>query len=85
MGSVLSNMGGDFTKLLDAGNKKKSAYEVVIDHEACINCGRCADACLPGALEMNNDNIIYNREKCTRCGLCAEACPVSAIKINRQN
>ena len=83
MDSMLSRIGGDFTNMLHANKKKKNTYNVVIDQDMCIKCGQCLDACLPGALEMNNDNIGYNTEKCTRCGLCAEECPVGAIKINR--
>jgi Fe-S-cluster-containing hydrogenase component 2 len=83
MESVLGSIGGDLAKRLGVDGKKKSNYDVIIDCDVCIKCGQCLNACLPKALEMNNDNIKYNPEKCTHCGLCAESCPVFAIKINR--
>lgn len=83
MGTVAGNIGSDFANLLDMNKTKKAAYEVIIDPGLCIKCEQCIGACIPGAIDRDNDNIYYNPDKCTRCGLCAEACPVDAIKINR--
>ncbi len=83
MERILESIGADMAKRLVIDEKKKSTYEVIIDRDICIKCWQCLNACLPGALDTNNDNINYNPEKCTCCGLCAEACPVCAIKINK--
>ncbi len=54
--------------------------ELHIDHDACILCDCCLDACPFGALE-NRDGRIVVGPACTFCGACLEACPVDALSI----
>ncbi len=53
-----------------------------IDHESCIGCGLCTQACPSGALYLEDDKANVN-DNCVLCGLCREACPVGAISIEK--
>ena len=54
--------------------------------EACLNgCRTCADACLPGAIQMSDNRsgseyLSIDYGKCIVCQLCTEACPTGAME-----
>jgi NADH:ubiquinone oxidoreductase subunit F (NADH-binding)/(2Fe-2S) ferredoxin len=53
-----------------------------IDHETCIECMKCVEACPVDAIPAEDDapgNI--EQETCTRCRSCYETCPVDAIYV----
>ena len=53
---------------------------IKIDEEKCIGCGKCAEACHEGAIEMVNGKAVLTREDyCDGLGDCLPACPVDAI------
>ncbi len=56
----------------------KSNYKAVVNVEACIACGACADRCQAGAITMNEYAVVTD---CIGCGLCISSCPTSAIKL----
>lgn len=49
--------------------------------EDCIGCGKCADSCVFGGLDMDGEKAVIN-EECRGCGRCIEACPQKAVKIS---
>lgn len=51
----------------------------VIDADACIACGACADACPADVLEINDIAEVVDEDSCVACGSCQEACPAGAI------
>ena len=54
-----------------------------IDHDSCIGCGLCANACPTGALYLEDGKANVN-ESCILCGLCRSTCPVGAIGIEKE-
>lgn len=46
----------------------------------CILCGKCADACDQGAINLKSPPRI-RRDKCIRCGSCADACPTKSLRL----
>jgi MinD superfamily P-loop ATPase len=62
--------------------KEISVFEKpIFDLEKCTGCGKCAQICAFGALEMKNGQPSLNRFICEGCGACEEVCPVGAIKM----
>jgi heterodisulfide reductase subunit A-like polyferredoxin len=55
----------------------------LIDWQACVECGRCVDACPEQAIEKVPGWKYFVNEKCTACGKCVDACPVGAISLKR--
>lgn len=51
--------------------------------EACTGCGKCAERCLFGAIEMKDNRPILTEEKCMGCGLCVTTCPEKIRKMER--
>ena len=51
----------------------------VVDAEACIACGKCAQVCEFNAIAMLKKPLVFP-ELCHGCGACALACPVGAIR-----
>ncbi|MCX6650872.1 MAG: ATP-binding protein [Methanomassiliicoccales archaeon] len=63
---------------------KKSDYrgglKARIDSELCIECGRCQDSCMFGAISDFHVNDIH----CEGCGACKVVCPEGAVELFRQ-
>lgn len=53
--------------------------EIIFSEKKCIGCGKCADVCKQGAIDLQSSGRIV-RHKCVRCGECADACPSSSLK-----
>ena len=59
-----------------------SHYNLVVDTDACLKCGTCADRCPLHAITMDGeDGLPQVNEMCFRCGQCAWVCPVEARKL----
>jgi len=54
---------------------------IVLDKDACIDCGACISICPVGALYFDNFSIELDESKCILCRACIDACPVKALKI----
>jgi len=50
-----------------------------VNHETCIACGRCAEACHYNAIAVVKEKVLLFEELCHACGACTIVCPVDAI------
>ncbi|HHX42713.1 MAG TPA: P-loop NTPase [Chloroflexi bacterium] len=51
----------------------------VVDEDACLHCGRCAEVCQYHAIAAVPERTLVFQELCHGCGSCALACPANAI------
>ena len=62
---------GAFYALLN----KVSLFQMKVDGNKCVSCGKCARAC-----KMDVDvTKTPNHTECIRCGMCIRACPTNAV------
>jgi pyruvate formate lyase activating enzyme len=54
--------------------------EIAFFPRECIHCGRCAESCLEGAIDLERPARI-ERERCIRCGTCAGVCPGNGLRV----
>ena len=64
---------------------KVGLVNVRINHDACIGCNKCKQACLcdPEILDapVAGEDVMVRAGDCMLCGKCVEACPVRALSI----
>lgn len=61
---------------------QEAARDIILDTDACIDCGACTSVCLPDALKLDKEfNLVLDKEKCILCELCVTACPVRVIEV----
>ena len=53
----------------------------VIDEEACISCGKCAEICQYKAIVMIAEKPLVFPEMCHDCGGCFLVCPAEAVTL----
>ena len=54
-----------------------SLFQMKVDRNKCVSCGKCAKAC-----KMDVDvTKTPNHAECIRCGMCVRACPTSAVSF----
>jgi len=56
---------------------KVSLYHITVDKSKCINCGKCAEACM---MDVDPSKCPHSAE-CIRCGACKTVCPTGALTI----
>jgi heterodisulfide reductase subunit A len=68
---------------LSLGKVRVESVACAIDPLLCSGCGLCADACIYGALNLDERRGIMtaNQVVCKGCGACATACPSGAIVV----
>lgn len=58
-----------------------SAERTLHVHDWCRGCGKCAEACGAGAIQVVDGRARPDMGKCRLCGYCAAACPDFCIKV----
>jgi len=79
----------DFLKEINLG-KIISTPIAEIDDDLCIGCGKCAEVCYYGIIQLIPDELdpkkkyptIHKKYLCKGCGKCASVCPSKAIKLS---
>ncbi len=68
---------------LSLGKVKVESVTCAVDPLLCSGCGLCADACVYGALSLDERRGVMtaNQVVCKGCGACATACPSGAIVV----
>jgi L-aspartate semialdehyde sulfurtransferase ferredoxin len=61
---------------------REAARGIILDNEACVNCGICVSLCIGKAFYSKEETyeVDFDKEKCILCGLCLNCCPVNAIR-----
>jgi pyruvate formate lyase activating enzyme len=54
--------------------------ELAFSEKNCIHCGRCADVCPEGAVDLDFSGRIH-RDRCVLCGKCADVCPGNGLRL----
>ncbi len=59
--------------------------QIVIDQDACIGCGICADTCQHSVIEMIDGKAhVMHDDYCDGLGNCLPVCPVDAIRFEEK-
>ncbi len=63
-----------------------SNFQVHLDENSCIGCGKCIKQCQVAALDMKEKSDqrpmpVLNRHRCIGCGHCVPGCPASALTL----
>jgi len=54
-----------------------------VDASICKQCGDCANACPPKAMEFTKGSVPrINYRQCIRCYCCTELCPQGAVSVS---
>ncbi len=84
-GGALKNIGmgcGSF----DGKREMHSTCRPVVDEDACVGCGVCAESCAHGAPVLGEDGkMVIDLQKCAGCGRCIGQCPTGAIHSSNSN
>ena len=58
---------------------KVTPFDVRIDREACVKCGRCEKVCPTFSIDKETIEEGKTRMTCVKCGKCIDECPKQAI------
>lgn len=59
----------------------RTAPEIVVSPDRCIECGACVSACPHGLPSGLGGGWAASKDLCLACGLCVDACPTEARRL----
>ena len=64
-----------------------SNFQVSVDTELCIGCGRCKESCQVDAVAVSEQKqcAVVNLDRCLGCGVCIADCPTEAISLLKKS
>ncbi|MGN0852254.1 MAG: 4Fe-4S dicluster domain-containing protein [Kiritimatiellia bacterium] len=60
---------------------RRSVWEIALDAEACVACGRCSAVCKASCLDGRRKTL--DNARCIRCFNCLGVCPQGALSFRR--
>ncbi len=63
----------------------KSYFEVSIDEETCVGCGKCVERCQVKALRLDDNVSRQELGRCIGCGICNLTCPTDSLSMVRRD
>lgn len=54
-----------------------------IEHEECILCGLCVEACAFDAVRETRKSFYVDQDYCQKCKACYTVCPTQAVKVEK--
>lgn len=69
----------DLLERLQSVNLRVDAQRCISVRNRNIACGRCAEACTSGCINVHDGALDVRPERCIGCGTCATACPTGAL------
>jgi polyferredoxin len=60
---------------------KVNAWEIGIDKDKCVRCGKCIKSCPVFALDKEALDVGAANINCVKCGKCSDNCPKGAIGL----
>lgn len=58
-----------------------STKELILDREACAECGLCVAVCGYDALVLRPEVLEVIQDECVLCEACVVVCPTEALSI----
>lgn len=60
-----------------------AARDIILEVDACVDCGACTAVCVPGALKLDpkTRELKFDKSRCTFCRSCVTACPLGLFSI----
>ncbi|MCK5214332.1 MAG: DUF362 domain-containing protein [Candidatus Omnitrophica bacterium] len=62
--------------------EQHSGMAPLVDHENCVGCEACYEACPAEAITISDKKSYINEERCIGCASCIAACEYSAIDVD---
>lgn len=56
-------------------------YVAVVDPDACVHCGVCAERCVFNARSEKSGAMVVHQDTCYGCGLCVSTCGANATQM----
>lgn len=63
--------------------ERRVAPHPVVNTQACVGCGKCAEICPQHTIRMEDGKSRIEPKNCIRCFCCHEVCPVKAIEVRQ--